>query len=336
MFTPTTKEELKQAIISYMNNNKSYGHIYDWDVSHITDMSNLFSDIPMFNEPITKWNVSNVTSMANMFYECTYFNQDLSYWDVSQVTDMSCMFYQCKNFTGLSHHKKWSCISRWDTHNVINMTRMLEGARLFIAKIHNWDVSHVIYCKDFHKNCCYMRRNLPSFSKEAMQLELIIPLSDPNEESPLLSPEESPLLSPEESPIKPHVLSPLQYSPPHQLIDTANNIIDNVAPKNARPQLILSPKNERGRRLISPEVEFLGVKKPLSPEVEFLGVKKPLSPEVQFLGVKKPLSPEVEFLGVRKPLSPEVEFLGVRRPIIGKGRKTKKKNKKLRKSITYR
>ena len=256
MFTPTTKEELHQAIISYMNGDKSNGYIYHWDVSQITDMSNLFSDIPMFNEPITPWDVSNVTTMANMFYGCTYFNQDLSYWDVSQVTDMSCMFYQCKNFTGLSHPKKWRCISSWDTHNVINMTRMFEGAILFTAKIHNWDVSHVVYCKHFHKNCCHIRRKLPSFSKEAMHLELILPLTESFESPSPFSP--SPFYSPELSFLS--VLSPVQT--PIQRVQT--------------PKLPVSiPNRNLPSPIISPEVEFLGVRRP-SPEVEFLGVRRPL------------------------------------------------------------
>ena len=254
----------------------------------------------MFNEPISHWNVSNVTTMANMFYDCTYFNQDLSSWDVSQVTDMSRMFYNCKNFTGLSHHKKWSCISAWDTHNVVNMTRMLEGALLFIAKIHDWDVSHVVYCKDFNKNCCHMRRNLPSFSKEAMQLELTVPLNV-FEDSPIIdSSKQMTPLTYESS------LSPLRFSPPHQLIRSTNTLI-------GREQPIQMPVQSPVRQ--SPVQQ--------SPEVDFLGVRRP--------------SPEVEFLGVRRPQqssepSPEVEYLGTRR--VGGTRKKKKKNK--RKSMTHR
>jgi hypothetical protein len=234
------------------------------------------------------------------------------------------MFYECKNFTGLSHHKKWSCISSWDTHNVVNMTCMLEGAVLFIAKIHDWDVSHVVYCKDFNKNCCHMRRNLPSFSKEAMQLELTVPLNV-FEDSPIIdSSKQMTPLTYEAS------LSPLRFSPPHQLIRSTNTLIGREQPP---VQLPVRQSPVRQSPVRQTPVRQSPVRQ--SPEVEFLGVRRP-SPEVEFLGVRRP-SPEVEFLGVRRPRqssepSPEVEYLGTRR--VGGTRKKKKKNK--RKSMAHR
>ena len=44
------------------------GHISDWDVSRVTDMSELFSEMELFNDNLNDWNVSNVTSMNYMFY----------------------------------------------------------------------------------------------------------------------------------------------------------------------------------------------------------------------------------------------------------------------------
>jgi surface protein len=54
-----------------------------------------------FNEDISKWNVSKVTNMSNMFKGLKSFNQDLSKWDVSEVegmdkTYMNKMFEGCK------------------------------------------------------------------------------------------------------------------------------------------------------------------------------------------------------------------------------------------------
>ena len=42
-----------------------------------------------FNQDIGNWDVSNVTDMSNMFFLATSFNQDIGDWDVSNVTDMS-------------------------------------------------------------------------------------------------------------------------------------------------------------------------------------------------------------------------------------------------------
>ena len=65
---------LPHAVKDYLNNNNikaklylisKYGHISQWDVSNVTDMSLVFAfeDASSFNQPLNKWNVSNVTNM---------------------------------------------------------------------------------------------------------------------------------------------------------------------------------------------------------------------------------------------------------------------------------
>ena len=44
-----------------------HGAIADWDVSGITDMSRLFSDLGNFNADISSWDTSSVTDMSRMF-----------------------------------------------------------------------------------------------------------------------------------------------------------------------------------------------------------------------------------------------------------------------------
>jgi surface protein len=46
----------------------TYGPIADWDVSAITDMTNLFSGLKNFNADISNWDTSSVTNMFGMFY----------------------------------------------------------------------------------------------------------------------------------------------------------------------------------------------------------------------------------------------------------------------------
>lgn len=93
-----TNNTLKTVIDLYYSDNDEYykrystGHISSFDVSGITIMDNLFSDLPNFNDDITEWNVSNVTSMSSMFRNDTSFNQLIGKWDVSKVTNMDNMF----------------------------------------------------------------------------------------------------------------------------------------------------------------------------------------------------------------------------------------------------
>ena len=65
-----------------------YGTIADWDVSKITDMSNLFHGQDSFNENIGAWNTSAVTTMESMFNYASAFNQPIGAWDTSAVTTM--------------------------------------------------------------------------------------------------------------------------------------------------------------------------------------------------------------------------------------------------------
>ena len=162
IFKPKTKEELRNALEEYCeNDDKTKGNINDWDVSLITDMSDLFfccynlncnKKIHHFNQPINNWNVSNVTNMSSMFYNCKEFNQPINNWNVSNVTNISYMFISCKEFN--------QPINNWNVSNVTNMNYMFLGCDMFNQPIHNWNVSNVtkmcsifLGCNKLNKTC---------------------------------------------------------------------------------------------------------------------------------------------------------------------------------------
>ena len=64
-------ETIRTAVKEWLENSNEaeakYGHISDWDVCNVTDMSSLFLDAHKFNEDIGRWDVSNVTNMKDMF-----------------------------------------------------------------------------------------------------------------------------------------------------------------------------------------------------------------------------------------------------------------------------
>ena len=70
--TFTTKNDLQVAAAAFNANQISaiatYGPIAYWDVSSITDMSELFQGMSYFNADISGWNTSSVTDMSGMFY----------------------------------------------------------------------------------------------------------------------------------------------------------------------------------------------------------------------------------------------------------------------------
>jgi surface protein len=56
-----------------------------WNVSSVTNMSEMFYSATVFNQDISGWNVSNVTSMESMFNNAYLFNQDISDWCVALI-----------------------------------------------------------------------------------------------------------------------------------------------------------------------------------------------------------------------------------------------------------
>lgn len=139
----------------------TYGDISTWDVSQVTDMSNLFQNKTTFNGDISAWDVSNVLTMKSMFKEADSFNQDIGDWDVSNVTDMSWMFDGAKAFN--QNINSWNVSSvtdmsrmfshttdifnqplgNWNVSNVTNMNNMFSLAYFFNQDISSWDVSNV-------------------------------------------------------------------------------------------------------------------------------------------------------------------------------------------------
>ena len=97
-----------------------------WDVTRVTDMSNLFEngsryiDIFEGNEYIldsTNFNTDINTKIYNLF---TY---PYKAWDTRNVTSMKAMFKGASVFN--------KSISKWNTYNVLNMESMFEDATYF-------------------------------------------------------------------------------------------------------------------------------------------------------------------------------------------------------------
>ena len=105
------------------------------DLSHVTDMREMFQDASRFNGDISSWNVTGVTHMDSMFRGATAFDQPLNRWDVSSVTGMTSMFQNATAFD--------QPLDRWDVSSVTHMSGMFRLASSFNQDISGWDVSSV-------------------------------------------------------------------------------------------------------------------------------------------------------------------------------------------------
>jgi surface protein len=127
--------------------------ISSWDVSNVTNMSNMFGvnfsnpDVIIgygcevyFNQDISKWDVSKVTNMSTIFLGATRFNQDIGSWDVSMVSNMGGMFRGDGWMFAYNFNQD---IGSWNTSNVTDMQDMFQGASAFNQDIGSWDTSKV-------------------------------------------------------------------------------------------------------------------------------------------------------------------------------------------------
>jgi Mycoplasma protein of unknown function, DUF285 len=109
-------DELIIAVDSYLENGTSsnvllqYGYpIGSWDVSQVTDFSNIFhaernAKVVTFNDDISQWNTSSAQSMAYMFAGAAMFRQDISSWSTSGVINMTGMCTYSVVLSGLLPH----------------------------------------------------------------------------------------------------------------------------------------------------------------------------------------------------------------------------------------
>ena len=105
---------------------------HTWNVSHVTNFSDLFVYQSDFNEDISNWNVSNGTNFETMFRAATKFDKDIGSWDVSSGINFTSMFYGASIFN--------QDISSWDVSSGTKFHHMFRSAEAFNQDISGWDV----------------------------------------------------------------------------------------------------------------------------------------------------------------------------------------------------
>ena len=103
----------------------SFSEISNWDTSEVTNMSFMFSYLPLKSLPnISKWDTSKVINMCHMFSHSSLESlPDISKWNTSKVTDISYMFFNCKLLS------KFPNIFHWNLKNVMEKKNMFSGCK---------------------------------------------------------------------------------------------------------------------------------------------------------------------------------------------------------------
>merc|ERR1711977_806124 len=132
-------EDIRKAVDDWCEDpvaaEKKYGHISDWDVSRVTNMSGLFDGASSFTSDLSKWQTGNVTNMQGMFRYARSFSSDLSKWQTGNVTNMRGMFDGARSFT--------SDLSKWQTGKVTDMSSMFAYASSFTSDLSQWQTGKV-------------------------------------------------------------------------------------------------------------------------------------------------------------------------------------------------
>ena len=106
-----------------------------WDVSSVTDMSEMFFDAHDFNGDISRWNTASVTRMTEMFRNAHAFNADISRWDTRSLEYMENMFLNAHSFN--ADITKWTCDAYERDRSRDNVEDMFNGADAWHANYVN-------------------------------------------------------------------------------------------------------------------------------------------------------------------------------------------------------
>jgi len=135
-------------------------NIGSWNVSNVTDMSNLFNGTTVFNQNISAWDTGAVTDMTNMFASATAFNQPIGNWDVSSVTNMNYMFGTATSFN--------RDLTNWNTASVTNMFGMFQSAAAFNGDLSGWNTSSVTEMQSMFQGASSFNRNIGNWDTGAV------------------------------------------------------------------------------------------------------------------------------------------------------------------------
>ena len=154
-----------------------------WDMSKITDTSNMFSFCSSLEsiEDLLNWDMSNVINTSGMFTGCTSLSSidslknwkmnnviDTSYmfaftpitnleslknWDTSQIFDMHAMFKNCNLI------KNIDSLKNWNMSNINDISEMFSGCESLenIDAVENWDIKNVNDTSEMFYNCVSLK-----------------------------------------------------------------------------------------------------------------------------------------------------------------------------------
>ena len=154
--------------------------ISSWKVNKVVSMQGMFAGATKFNQNIGDWDVSNVADMSYMFSGATSFNQDIGSWNVAKVTNMKGMFGSNADYNYLQNigfgavgvtyfprpgaSKFNQNLNTWNVSNVTDMSNMFAGATSFNQNITSWNVAKVTNMQGMFAEATLFNQDLSTWS----------------------------------------------------------------------------------------------------------------------------------------------------------------------------
>ncbi|EBY9763992.1 BspA family leucine-rich repeat surface protein [Salmonella enterica subsp. enterica serovar Saintpaul] len=130
--------------------------ISTWDMRNVISVKYMLAGTTAFNKNLRGWNFAVCNQFGYMFSGSTY-NGDLSDWTLTGVEiNFKNMFENMAFFQG-------NGLETWNTENVVNMTSMFEGAKVFNADIAAWNTSKVSSMDLMFSNTGAFNRNISNW-----------------------------------------------------------------------------------------------------------------------------------------------------------------------------
>ncbi|QGH71981.1 hypothetical protein N1M2_118 [Klebsiella phage N1M2] len=161
-----------------------------WSTS--ADLTGMFQNNPVFNQPLTGWVVNNVRYVKNMFYGATSFNSSLEGLNWEKCEDFSSMFEGCTSFNqdlGSWQFNKWlngsilssnmfkNCfafkgtgLEKWDGLNFTNVAGMFNGCTKFAADISGWKITRITNLVSTFEGCASFNCDLTNWDVSKVTL----------------------------------------------------------------------------------------------------------------------------------------------------------------------
>lgn len=160
--------DLTQMFYSATSFNQNIG---SWETSAVTNMTNTFSYASSFDNggsnSISGWNVSNVSSMSETFAFATSFNRNIGGWNIKTSGPVT-FFGTFWNATSFNNGGSPS-ISGWTLSSCTSTSSMFKTATAFNQPIGNWDTQNVTSMTNMFQSATTFNQNISNWNTDSVQ-----------------------------------------------------------------------------------------------------------------------------------------------------------------------